>query len=54
MQTLRIYVTAKNIPNDDTKTTPNPAASGPPMFKNFSLGADIATKDKPKIVQKFR
>ena len=29
------------------KTTPNPMARGPPMCKNFSLGAHTATADKP-------
>ncbi len=36
-----------NSPTDDMKTTPNPMARGPPMFKNFSLGAQIASVDRP-------
>jgi hypothetical protein len=37
-----------NSPMEEAKTSPNPQARGPPMFKNFSLGAHIATVDKPR------
>ena len=41
-----------DIPNEDAKTTPKPMANGPPMDKNFSLGAQAATVDKPwKIIR---
>ena len=29
------------------KTTPNPMARGPPILRNFSLGAHTATVDRP-------
>ena len=29
------------------KTTPKPQARGPPIFKNFSLGAHMARVDSP-------
>ena len=32
---------------EDIKTTPNPMAKGPPMYKNLSLGAVIAIVDNP-------
>ena len=32
---------------DDMKITPNPIASGPPMYKNLSLGAVAATVVRP-------
>ena len=32
---------------EDMKTTPNPMAKGPPIYKNLSLGAVIAIVDKP-------
>jgi hypothetical protein len=35
---------------DAAKTTPNPMASGPAMFKNFSLGAQTATVDNPPMM----
>jgi len=28
-------------------TTPSPMASGPPIYKNLSLGAHMAKADKP-------
>lgn len=34
-------------PSDEAKTTPKPTASGPPMFRNFSLGAHMATVERP-------
>ena len=42
-------IQAFHSPSDDMKTTPSPIAKGPPMFKNFSLGAQIAKVDKPTI-----
>jgi len=35
---------------DAAKTAPKPIAKGPPMFKNFSLGAHTATVDKPPTI----
>lgn len=32
---------------EEAKTTPKPTASGPPILRNFSLGAHIATVDRP-------
>lgn len=32
---------------DDANTTPSPMASGPPMYRNWSLGAHTATVDRP-------
>lgn len=32
---------------EEAKTTPNPTARGPPMLRNFSLGAHMATVDRP-------
>lgn len=34
-------------PREEANTTPKPTANGPPMFKNFSLGAHMATVDRP-------
>ena len=34
-------------PREEAKTTPKPTASGPPMFRNFSLGAHMATVERP-------
>ena len=36
-----------NSPILEANTSPKPQANGPPMFKNFSLGAHIATVDSP-------
>jgi len=36
------------IPIDETKTTPRPIASGPPIYRNLSLGAQIARVDRPE------
>lgn len=38
---------SNHLPREDTKTTPSPIARGPPMFRNFSLGAHMARADKP-------
>ena len=38
----------KNIPRDAANTTPSPHAKGPPMYRNFSLGAHAATVESPK------
>ena len=35
------------LPSEDTKTTPRPTPRGAPMFKNFSLGAHMATVERP-------
>merc|ERR1712012_57139 len=34
----------------DAKTTPNPIARGPPMYRNLSLGAVRATVDNPPTI----
>lgn len=38
------------VPIDDAKTKPKPMPSGPPMFRNFSLGAHMATVDNPPTI----
>jgi len=38
------------VPKQATKTTPNPIANGPAIFKNFSDGAQIAVADSPIII----
>jgi hypothetical protein len=44
----------KNLPIEEANTSPRPTARGPPMFRNFSLGAHIATVDNPvKIDRKL-
>lgn len=44
----RAVVGGKNIvATDEAKTTPNPIARGPPIYKNFSDGAHTATVDNP-------
>lgn len=35
------------LPREDTKTTPRPTPRGAPMFRNFSLGAHMATVERP-------
>ena len=32
---------------EEAKTTPKPTANGPPILRNFSLGAHMATVDSP-------
>lgn len=39
-----------SLPMDAAKTAPKPIAKGPPMFKNFSLGAQTATVDRPPTI----
>ena len=39
-----------SLPMDAAKTAPKPIANGPPIFKNFSLGAHTATVDKPPTI----
>lgn len=36
----------KYKPNDEANTKPNPMANGPPIFRNFSLGAQTATSER--------
>lgn len=36
-----------SLPREDTKTTPKPTPRGAPMFRNFSLGAHMATVERP-------
>lgn len=35
------------LPREDAKTRPRPTPSGAPMFRNFSLGAHMATVERP-------
>ena len=35
------------LPSEDTKTRPRPTPRGAPMFRNFSLGAHMATVERP-------
>ena len=38
------------VPILEANTTPKPIANGPPMYKNFSLGAQRATVDSPPTI----
>jgi len=35
------------LPKDAANTAPKPIAKGPPMLRNFSLGAQTATVESP-------
>lgn len=41
----------RNIdPSEDAKTRPRPTPRGAPMFRNFSLGAHMATVERPPTI----
>ena len=44
---LSFKVPRDDIPMEAQKTTPKPMARGPPMLRNFSLGAQTATVERP-------
>lgn len=48
-----ISLRLSHLPSEETKTTPSPIARGPPMFRNFSLGAHMARADKPNRKEIF-
>ena len=44
-------VGGRNIdPREDAKTRPRPTPRGAPMFRNFSLGAHMATVERPPTI----
>lgn len=47
---LKEIVQVDLLPSEAAKTAPKPMANGPPMLRNFSLGAQTATVESPPTI----